>query len=292
MAQIGEAVAADLAGGDTSRCPFDCGSTCNATNVFDRADKMGGCMTSGTPTIRYRRENHDYKDDATPIDATYPPRDSSFPNEWGWAAHHLIPVGSLGSHKLRKFLDKSHSGSFVACDVGYDVNGVTNGKWLVGSAKLQADLKDESIIEAVKRECERAGIKVGTKSVYSALSADARQGSEDRLGFKEWLYATMLHYQVQFHDSHSATDGYNDFVKSILNKVWENLRRLHQRCPGGSKCKKAGKKPMAPHRIARRLDYISGRLGRYLEGPPTTWRRPLFTSELSLMLAEEIQRAY
>lgn len=51
----------------------------------------------------------------------------------------------------------------------------------------------------------------------------------------------MLHYNVQFHDNHSCTDGYNDFVKKILNKVTANLERLNEECPGGSKCKAAGK---------------------------------------------------
>lgn len=289
MTELGEVVAADLAGSDSTKCPFDCASTCDATNVFERVGKMGTNVTSGVPTIRFRRENWDFKSDTTAIDGKFPPHDKSFPNDWGWAAHHLIPVGSLKAHKVRKFLDKAYDGSKVSCDAGYNVNGVTNGKWLIGSGQLQAALiKDKYVIEAVKRECKRAGIKIG-KSVYSSLSDDVKQNPEDHLGFREWLFATMLHYRLQFHDSHSVTDGYNDFVKEILNKVNANLKRLREQCPGGSKCKDAGEKPKAPHRIARRLDHISGRLNGLLEGPPSAWKQPVFTSEYCRMLAVEVQ---
>jgi len=98
----------------------------------------------------------------------------------------------------------------------------------------------------------------------------------------------MAHYRLQFHDSHSATAGYNDFVEQILNKIHANLVRLDNECLGGTQCKAAGKKPMAPHRISRRLDHVSGRLGSLLEGPPTTWKKPVFTSGFSRMLAEEL----
>jgi hypothetical protein len=287
MTQVGEAVAVDLAGSDSSKCPFNCGSTCDATNVFTRVEKMGGSMTSGEPTIRYKQVNFDYKNDTTPIDAKYPPKQSSFRNDWGWAAHHLIPVGSLKDHKLRKYLDKGFNGSKVSCDAGYNVNGVTNGKWLVGSGQMQVALQDEDIIAAVKRECLRAGIKVG-KSLFSSLTDDARSNPSDPLKVRAWLFATMAHYGLQYHDSHSATDGYNDFVEQILNKIHANLARLEQECPGGTKCKAAGEKPKAPHRIARRLDFVSKKLERLVQGQPSTWKRPVFTSAFSRMLAEEV----
>lgn len=290
MTEIGEAVAVDLAGGDSSKCPFNCGCKCDATNDFTRVEKMGSNMTGGVPTIRYeQQENGDYKNNTKPIAKKFPPHDSSFRNDWGWAAHHLIPVGSIKDHKIRKYLDKGFSGSLVSCDAGYDVNGVTNGKWLVGSAKLQAELDDEATAAAVKRECDRHGIKVG-KSLYSSLSEDARTRASDKLGFREWMWATMAHYRLQFHDSHSATDGYNDFVEQILNKIHANLVQLDSECPGGTQCKKAGKKPMAPHRMANRLDHVSGRLGSLLEGPPKTWKKPVFTSGFSKALAEHMHK--
>lgn len=290
MTQVLLAAAVALAGSDSTKCIFDCACKCDATNDFERVEKMGENLRTGVPTIRFKKTAAgDYTNDTSPIKAKYPPKnDKGFPNDWGWAAHHLIPVGSLKSHPLRKYLDAGYSGTKVSCHAGYDVNGVTNGKWLIGSAKMQAELKDEQIMSMVKSECERHGIKVGD-SLYSSLSKDAKQKSGDNLGFKEWLFATMLHYKLQFHDSHSATDGYNDFVKEILNKVKANLKRLDKQCIGGSKCKAAGKKPMAPHRISRRLDYISGRLDRYLSCSPGTWHSPIFTSEFSRMLAEKIQ---
>lgn len=290
MTEMLEAVAVDLAGSDSHKCPFDCGCKCNAINDFERAEKMGSCMTSGEPTIRFEKtDSGDIENNTTPITPKYPPsNDKAFPNDWGWAAHHLIPVGSLKSHNLRKYLDKDYSGSKVSCNAGYNVNGVTNGKWLIGSAKLQAVLKDSDIIEIVTRECERHGIKIG-KSLYSSMSKDAREQLKDSLNFKDWLFGTMLHYKLQFHDSHSASDGYNDFIKQILNKVKVNLKRLNNECPGGSQCKKAGKKPMAPHRISRRLDFISGRLDGYLSGSPKTWHNPIFTSSFSKKLAEQVQ---
>jgi len=288
MSQMGEAVAVALAGGDSTKCPFNCGYKCDATNDFTRVDKMGTNMTTGVPTIRFKQQpNGDFKNDTTPIGPKYPPHDSSFRNDWGWAAHHLIPVGSIKDHKIRKYLDKAFGGAHVSCDAGYDIKGVTNGKWLIGSAKLQAGLDDEITIAAVKRECERHGIKVA-KSLYSSLSEDARTRKSDKLGFREWLFATMAHYRLQFHDSHSATAGYNDFVEQILNKIHANLVRLDNECLGGTQCKAAGKKPMAPHRTSRRLDHVSGRLGSLLEGPPTTWKKPVFTSGFSRMLAEEL----
>ncbi len=290
MTQIKLAVAAELAGPDSTECPFDCSCTCDATNEFERVGKMGENLTNGVPTIRYKKtDTGNFENNTTPIKPKYPPRDKSFPNDWGWAAHHLIPVGSLKDHALRNYLDKSANASEVSCNAGYDVNGVTNGKWLIGSSEMQKSLKDDSWVRSeVIRTCEGHGIEVG-ESLYSTLSGNAKTNSEDKVGFKEWLFATMIHYQLQFHDSHSATDGYNDFVKEILNKVEANLKRLNEKCPGGDDCKTAGKKPKAPHRITHRLDDISRRLEGYLSGPPENWHDPIFTSEFSRMLAEEVQ---
>jgi hypothetical protein len=278
-----------IAGGDSSKCPFDCNYTCTATNDFERVDKMGDNLKNGVPTICYKKTDAgNFENNTDPIDPKKPrpSDDDAFPNDWGWAAHHLIPVGSLKHHPLREYLEKDKK---VSCDAGYNVNGAPNGKWLIGSAEMQANLKDDWVKSEVKKSSEKAGINMGD-SLYSSLSSDAKKKPADALEFKKWVFDTMFHYKLQFHDSHSNTDGYNDFVTKLLNKVTANLERWNEQCPGGSKCKAAGKKPKAPHRITHRLDHISQSLDKYLSGAPDGWRSPIFTSEFSRMFADEFKK--
>ena len=162
--------------------------------------------------------------------------------------------------------------------------------WLIASySGMQKTLKAPEIEAQVRQAMERAGIAVkADQSLYSALSADAKSACEDSLGFREYLFATMQKYGRQFHDSHGP---YEDFVEGVLNKVRANLVRQKRSCLSEQKCKDDSKKPMAPHRISRRLDHISRRLGQNLVGDASNWKNPLFTSAFAKMYAVEKQSA-
>lgn len=302
MTQLLEAVAVDpmIAGGRSTRCPFDCGSKCNATNVLVRNGNPQENKESGVPTVRFKvvgpKQFESTTENVDSQKENPPEEDDEFENYFGWASHHLIPVSSLEKDAICVFLDSSIDGAQVSCNVGYDVNGANNLKWLIGSSELRLAIENDSwVSKTIRESMERSGVQFkGT--VYQSLSRDARKIREnpqidDRLHFRKTLYQTMLKYRMQFHDAHHSKGGYNEFVSLILSKVRVNLVEFRDSCWGTGQCAddKSGAMPGAPHRIARRFDFISSRLDRLLSGHPSTWRNPVFTSGFCRMLAVTAQ---
>lgn len=286
MAQLKEASAVVVAGPDLLECPFDCGHRCRTTNEFERAQAFGDNVRNGVRSARAKQNaNGDYEDDLSTISGVPEPASNVvFPNDWGWAAHHLIPVGTLKKHRLIRYLDKQANGSVVSCNAGYNVNGVNNAVWLIGSGKKQAKLKNSKNIVRLLR---RAGIKQkGKQTAYSAMSKDAKENPLDPMAFRANLFATMEIYARQFHDSH---DPYDDFVAMSLNKINANLWARKLICRIDESCKDKKEKPKAPHQIAARLDDISERLKNHLLGHAKQWKNPVFTSAYAKMFATEVQ---
>jgi hypothetical protein len=298
MTELVEAVHAAFAGGDQSKCPFDCGKNCTATNNFKRKEFKGD-VRSGTRSACYKKmDDGSFATDSSKTDGKSEPADKQdFPNEWGWTAHHLIPVAVLRDHKLRKYLDKDAQGAQVSCNAGYEVNGAPNGVWLIASySGMQTALKDPDVAEIVRYYMSRYAKSQGkkapnaSKSAYSVLASEARDpSSEDPLGFQRWLYATMAAYKRQFHDGNHP--DYSRFVEGILTKVRVNMVKRKRECWSGGSCKDKSEKPRAPHRLAKRLDHISRRLESHLTGEPSRWKNPIFTSQFAKQFAIEIQAA-
>lgn len=174
MAQLKEASVVCVAGPDLIECPFDCGHQCLVTNEFNRAEGKAfhDNISGGVRSARAKQNaNGDFENDLSTIGGVPKPTSNvAFPNDWGWAAHHLIPVGALNKNKLMRYLDKGKKGSEVSCNVGYNVNGVKNGVWLIGSGLMQKNLNDPEIKDLIAASLRRAGIQQKkNQTTYSAI---------------------------------------------------------------------------------------------------------------------------
>jgi len=302
MTELYEKAALEIAGEDSTSCLFDCGKTCDVSNEFGRPTgkkKFGRNLALGEPTIRFRcTDDGNFIENTATITAQFPPENvPGEPNEWGWAAHHLIPVATLREHNITKYFDKGKK--VVFCNVGYNVNGVTNGLWLIasygegmqGKLKRNEDGEETWVVSMVLDSIKQAGIAIKKKpgtnkyeSIYTTLSRDARE--DDLLGFREYLFHTMKIYKRQFHDAHGE---YDKCVKLALDKIYTNIKRDRMSCLKTGGCKNP-KKPMAPHHVAHRLDGMSLRLKDKLNRPASLWKRPFVTSIFSLMYADEVRK--
>ena len=169
------------------------------------------------------------------------------------AAHHLIPgEASLAPSKLKSFMTKGASVEVqttqgtktkqISKHIGYNVNGAHNGVWLGGNYAIRATTSP-------------------TKQTWSEIKQD------------DWclnyVAAVAKATGGQFHDAHRQ---YNEVVEDLLNKIHAILQ-IHS-C---EECDKPTINP--PFRIKTRLYNLSAHFRGRLIGPPTSWRRPWFTSD-------------
>lgn len=261
---------------------------------------FGENLRKGSSAVRFKKDanggNFSKNDEHLHSLKQYEPYKKGFPNRWGKAAHHLIPIGSLsGTKRIRKYLDKGRS--YVSCDAGYGINGSQNGVWLISSGSkrwdtgMQGTAKNKK--EDFKKMLEDDGIEIkkdenGIEALYKSLADDMRdEESEDPSGAREFLFATMQVYQRQFHDGDHAS--YSDFVDLILKKVISNIFWLRFNCRKNGKCKDKSRSPLAPHQVVDRLNHISDRLRQHLACPALDWRDPIFTSKLSRLYAKHVK---
>jgi len=279
MTDIGELVAVGLDKPiGEPECVFDCDHKCTAENEFGRSDNFWKNVFAGTSTRQWKvaGKNYDKAEQRTGYKSK--PTD----NDWGWSAHHLIPVTCLKHSKIRKLMDSGEG--VVRCHAGYGINGVENAAWLLyHSAMRKALAEDEFVRDAMEENFKRAGIGRSSKSLYSQLSGMAKGGA-DPFDFRGYLFEVMRETNRQFHDSHG---GYNDHVTKALDKLYEELDKIRKNCIESDQCTKETDKPAATHYIVLRLNAISQRLETHLTGEPKTWRSPWFTSEFSRLLANE-----
>jgi A nuclease family of the HNH/ENDO VII superfamily with conserved AHH len=167
--------------------------------------------------------------------------------------HHCIPANaSLKGHDILKFVE--YDRNQISDNIGYDVNGQTNGVWL---PTIPEDFYGGNEIPAL------AGIRWG--------------GLTERYPSEQFTIAeaAMNAAKRQFHDAHPA---YSSDVKLRLDMINTGMRVLKARCPEAKEKGKADHDIPAPYGLVRRLDGLSARMARYLDGDALKWLPPLFTS--------------
>ncbi|MBN1441710.1 MAG: AHH domain-containing protein [Planctomycetes bacterium] len=195
------------------------------------------------------------------------------------AAHHIVPgKASLPRSDLRKFIWKSEGK--IKGDIGYDVDGAENGVWLPTHAKLSAGMGKRQTIQICDEDNPARTLsyaELGEKKPKKKIDGEWKE-VEDAAGaplafIEHYTRAAMDLTRRQFHDSHS---DYSNHVVKRLNKLHVKLCKITRDCPD---CKKMlGEKLPPPYGLVHRLNAISGLLRGKLQGPPTSWTPPVFTS--------------
>lgn len=192
------------------------------------------------------------------------------------AAHHLIPgEASLPKSDLAKYIWKKKK--VIDGDIGYDVDGAENGKWLPTHHKMSLGMgkKQTIIIRDKKINPKGKGLswkKISeiTKKRMSAL--DAATYSE--LFLLKYSQQAMALLNCQFHDSHP---NYSEWVKLRLNQISVVIDTLSGSCV---KCKK-NKKKTPPYLLVYRLNMLSKLCDTLLSGKPRKSWLNIYTSYLS-----------
>lgn len=193
-----------------------------------------------------------------------------------FAPHHLVPgneslkgsavVAFLGDDSvIKNFKLKGKPSSHIKKDmsVGYDVNAHKNGEWLPSPYALSMSNEwpaAEGINALRKREGEDVALE--TEAFKMAYAASAIE-----VGRK------------QFHMRHA---DYSVKVREILDAMGAKVKLFATRLCPLAKQTAEDKKFEPPAALGARIDALSGKLRGLLTGnPPTGWRNPLFTDELS-----------
>lgn len=308
MTQVGEAVGApELIAEDD--CPFD-HSTGKPPTVENALIGKGGTlkskMESGTSTHKYaynpsikvgadpkekvlsprNRADHPFKDGKKTLSVT-DADDKTHRFAVSCAAHHCIPAQeSLKRSPLLQFMVKkgetaklkgtSYADGIVWSNVGYDANGRENGVFLPGSYAVSShwrtwsDGTDDEEDDGVVSTDPNAAVLEGTTRIDEANP--------------RWQYVRQAVNLApgQFHDRHV---DYSDFVLTILNKIHElfmdHKKATFDKDAGCPKCKENSDKIAndgipTPFTLVARLNYVSGKLGNWLDGK--TWRTNIYTS--------------
>jgi len=194
------------------------------------------------------------------------------------AAHHLIPgKASLPVSELKKYLWK---GSVVDSDVGYDVDGAENGKWLPTHQTMSSKLgKSQAIvIEDEVKPSSTVGMSWG------ALSDRAKEHAGNAVTYSQlflprYTQQAMDVLNAQFHDAHS---DYSTYVTDKLNKLAVRMAVKSGMC---DECKKVAVKS-PPYMLVYWLNSVSSSLDRTLSGKPKKKWSTVYTSKFSCMYQE------
>lgn len=187
------------------------------------------------------------KDDTT---VTFVVRGSERTVELGFAAHHLIPGGSIKhAAPLLKWMKK---GSTVKGDVGYEQNDAANGVWLIATHRFP------NWGAATKR-------------------------SDDELQFA-YAYEAMKEHGAQLHRWDGAHADYNAWVRRTLEKI--RVKLLEQRA-GCSICKQRKMPFPPPYKLVGMLHDLAARIGDKVTGPVSGWRPPLCTSTFAVRMGQK-----
>jgi hypothetical protein len=247
---------------DKKNCPFCCDSD-------DQARKQD--LDNNPGTLRNSCHDGDVTGLAEPIGAniwlviyTHPQSAQESISEVRSNPHHLIPgEASLAGHAILEAIAKDKG--TITADIGYNVNGQSNGIW------LPTILED---FYAGKPTPPSAGISWGrlTKEYPTHQFTMAE--------------AAMFEASRQFHDAHP---DYSEEVKLRLDKFLDNLKRSKVICPD------TGPKPKPfvppPYGLVARLDTLSLSLAGKLMGSPLRWKRPYYTSRHAIDFADKLQQA-
>jgi hypothetical protein len=193
-----------------------------------------------------------------------------------FAPHHLVPgneslkgssvVAFLGDDTvIENFKQNGKPSSHIKKDmsVGYDVNTAKNGEWLPSPYALSMS-NEWPAAEGLKALRKREGDDV-------ALETEA---------FKMAYAASAIGVgKKQFHMRHA---DYSAKVREILDAMGAKVKLLATKLCPLAKQTAEDKKFEPPAALGARIDTLSGKLRSLVRGdPPTGWRNPLFTDELS-----------
>jgi hypothetical protein len=175
------------------------------------------------------------------------------------AAHHLIPGNAaLKNSTLFKSEEYLWVDGKAKGNIGYNVNAAPNGVWLPGNYAMRP-------------------WGTGGASFRSSTGHDP----------KEYAFLAIEKWGAQFHDAHK---DYSDFVKDVLDKIYDKLEAKKELwCPEGKK-----KDPKPDEReplyvLVSRINTVSSRMKRMLVLPTYNWKKNIYTSRFSLAYMDEKQ---
>lgn len=238
MTQLGEMVgaAADV---DTGwQCPFD-----HSPRTHNEQNTLPPPSTENNAKTLSDNLDADSKSVAT-MKVRFQANNKKYVEDVQFTAHHLVPGNECWpSSELYKWIDdrKGH----ICADIGYDVNGASNGVDLPGHTAASA----------------WSNPNFQMRYAFSAIIADRKKR--------------------QFHDRHAA---YSDFVVKVLDKIATKLE-VHPLPGCGKKhCGGSKAKPYdPPYSLLPRLVSVALRLEGKVTGDSRKWREPIMTSRFALM---------
>lgn len=165
-----------------------------------------------------------------------------------YGAHHLIPGNDgLAASDLYqdKWLGPVDDGA-DAKNVGYNINGSSNGMWLSGNYAVRPVKGKRS------------------QKTWTAMDPEFQ---------KAYAFLAMLDTKRQFHDAHKP---YSAVVRDALSDLAELMEEMKNKgCPACG----AGSHPTdPPYHLNSRLNAVSNHLSKFLRRAPRFWKDPMFTS--------------
>lgn len=289
MTQLGEAVAKIAFSSSTEKCPMEPHE--KAKTLTGKAPEVKSvpelrkAMKDGKSTRQWKQNGDDFEK-AEHFDAEKVPQPeydekpikiAGVKYPLSIAAHHLIPgKASLPVSMIKKYVWKSEGG-VIDGDIGYDVDGAENGKWLPTHQTMSSKLGESQaiVIEDDTDPSKTIGMSWAELS-DRAKEKEGNQQTYTELFLPRYTQQAMKLLNCQFHDSHS---DYSTWVKVQLDKISVSIDVKSGLC---DKCKKnAIKTP--PYSLVYRLNGLSRTCAGLLSGSPkNTWLR-IYTSEFAAM---------
>jgi len=289
MAQLGEAIAIAAFSSSEETCPMEphkkAKTLIGKEPGVKSVPELRKSMKKGRSTRAWSQagddfelsENFDTSKISLPKYTKKPIEISGCKYPLSIAAHHLIPgKASLPVSTIKKYLWKSQGG-VIDGDVGYDVDGAENGKWLPTHQNMSAKMgKAQAIIINDDTHPERI---TGMSWVELSERAREKEGNQQlytELFLPRYTQQAMKLMNCQFHDGH---DDYSDWVTEQLNKISLSIDRKIGWC---EKCKKMSIKT-PPYLLVYRLNRFSRACEKLLSGSPTGSWMKVYTSRFSSM---------
>lgn len=286
MTQLGETVAVAAFSESDKTCPMEPHKkkktlTGKAIEVKSVA-ALRKAMKEGQSTRQWKQDGDDFVE-AEHFDATKkpPPKYDKRPIEIAGekyplsiAAHHLIPgKASLPKSSLKDYIWKSEG--LIDGDIGYDVDGAENGKWLATHQIMSSKMgkKQEIVIEDDSDPTRTEGLSWAELSDI-AKKKEGNPETYNELFVLRYSQQAMALLNSQFHDSHA---NYNTWVKIKLDQISQVIDSFSSMC---EKCKKK-KKKTPPYLLVYRLNTLSKMCNTILSGRPHLRWLKIYTSELS-----------
>lgn len=211
------------------------------------------------------------------------------------AAHHCIPAQqslkkceTILAYMVKQGEDaglklgsgeSDFSGGVVWANVGYDVNGLQNGKYLPGNYAVTRGAMKKW---APKEGDDSEGVSEPPADGVELLTGTPDDALNDQNSCWQYVLQAVEKGKGQFHDSH---EPYGDFVLLVLEAIGEDMTKFEVKVALGEcdKCNerkelitKQGKGIPTDHELVTKLNKLSSKLMAYLNG--TGWNEEIYTS--------------